>query len=76
MSPHAQPRPVEFPTQCHPEIRDRLTKLETLVGETPNEGIRFDISELKTVFHKMELRFYAAFGGGMVLYWVADHTFR
>lgn len=65
-----------FPVQCHPEIRDRLTKLETLVGDTPSEGIRADLSELKRTFNAMEKRFYIAMGGGLVIYWIVEHTLR
>lgn len=74
--PHSHAKPVEFPAQCHPEIRDRLTRLETIVGDSPDEGLRFDIGDLKKAFHAMEKRMYIAIGGGAVLYYVADHVMR
>lgn len=49
------------------QTSDRVTRLETLVGESGNEGIRGDIAALREAVSKMEMRIYMAMGGGMVV---------
>jgi hypothetical protein len=62
------------------EMRDRLTKLETTVGTSPEEGLRNDIAEIKAnigqLFDRLsasERRMAMMVGGGVVVVWVIEH---
>lgn len=59
---------------CDSVFQERFTYLETIVGRTPEEGIRKDLVDMKKVLHSMELRIYAALGGGLVILWLIEHA--
>ena len=63
------------------EFGDRITKLETTVGDDRDSGIRGEIQDIKkaqeTLFERlrnMELRGYAVGGGVIVVIWIIEHT--
>lgn len=48
-------------------MRDRLTRLETVIGDDGAEGMRGDIKTIKETLGAMQARIYLAIGGGAVL---------
>ena len=65
------------------EMRDRLTKLETTVGETAADGLRRDIAEIKDnvrlIFERIaasERRFAMMLGGGLVVVWILERVWK
>lgn len=65
------------------EMRERLTRLEAVVGENADLGIRREIGELRDsvrmIFDRLrsfELRFYAIIGGGAVVVWMLEKVWK
>ena len=65
------------------EMRDRLTKLETTVGETATDGLRKDIAEItgnvRLIFERIaaaERRFAMMLGGGFVIIWILERVWK
>lgn len=64
-----------------PELRDRVTRLETFTGLDDTEGglrgdmrqMRKDIGTLYERMRAMELRGYMAAGGFVVVVWLISH---
>lgn len=56
-------------------LRERVTKLETLIGGTPNEGLRKEVSEIRDLLQSMERRFWLFSGGGLVVVFIIVHFF-
>jgi hypothetical protein len=53
-------------------VSERLTIMETIVGKTPEEGLRKEVSNMRQVLRAMEMRYYVALGGAIVLWNVLD----
>jgi hypothetical protein len=56
-------------------FRDRMTKLETQIGQTPEEGLRYDVATLRKAISGMEKRSYVAYGICLVLVFIVEHFF-
>lgn len=50
-----------------PELRERVMKLETLVGSDAGDGLRGDMKSIKDTLAAMQARIYLAIGGGAAL---------
>lgn len=64
-------------------MRERLSKLEAVVGEDSDTGVRREIAELresvKMIFDRLrsfELRFYGIVGGGVVVVWLLERVWK
>lgn len=65
------------------EMRDRITRLETTVGDSSDDGLRGEIQEMKesvkTIFDRLrtfEVRLYSIFGGGVVVVWIMERVWK
>lgn len=65
------------------EMRERLSKLEAIVGADANSGVRGEVGDLresvKVIFDRIrsfELRFYAFIGGGAVVVWLLEKVWK
>jgi hypothetical protein len=61
------------------EMRERLSKLEAVVGPNSDDGLRGDIGEIKatmaTIVDRIsasERRFAMMIGGGLVIIWIIE----
>ena len=52
-----------------------MTKLETQIGQTPEEGLRYDVATLRKAISGMEKRSYVAYGICLVLVFIVEHFF-
>lgn len=65
------------------EMRERLSKLEAIVGVDSGSGVLRELEELRTsvkvIFNRIrsfELRFYAFIGGGAVVVWLLEKVWK
>lgn len=65
------------------EMRERLSKLEAIVGVDSGSGVLRELEELRTsvkvIFDRIrsfELRFYAFIGGGAVVVWLLEKVWK
>ena len=63
------------------EFGDRITKLETTIGDDRESGLRGELHDIKESqktlaerMRNMELRGYAVGGGVIVIIWLIEHT--
>lgn len=61
---------------CDGNFQERFTYMETIVGRTPEEGLRKDFSEMKKILHSMEIRIYIAMGALAVIVWILEQAKR
>ena len=55
------------------DFRDRVMKIETQIGQTPEEGLRYDVASLRKAISGMEKRSYIAYGVCLVLVFIVEH---
>lgn len=65
------------------EMRDRITRLETTIGESSDDGLRGEIQDMKesvkTIFDRLrtfEVRLYSIIGGGVVVVWIMERVWK
>lgn len=65
------------------ETRDRITRLETTIGESSDDGLRGEINDMKesvkTIFDRLrtfEVRLYSIIGGGVVVVWIMERVWK
>lgn len=63
------------------EFTARMTRLETLVGDTTDEGLRADVkavredvSKIKDAVRNLDKHLYMAVGGGVVALWILNQA--
>lgn len=65
------------------EMRERITRLEAVVGQDSSSGIRGEIEEiresLKEIYERIrafEMRFYTIAGGVAVAVWIIEKVWK
>ncbi len=59
-----------------PAMRERVVKLETIVGDDATSGLRGDMKNVFKRLNQIEVRMYMAMGGGMTLVYVLDRLLK
>lgn len=54
-------------------IMERMTRLETTVGNSPEEGMRAELHAVRKEVHDIRKQIYMAIGAGGVVYWLLSH---
>lgn len=49
------------------DMRDRITRLETLMGDDSGEGLRGDVKSIKDTLANLQAKMMLAIGGGAAL---------
>ncbi len=68
--------PLSFTTMSEQELRERLIRAETLIGDDSESGLRGDMKMLFERLRQVELRMYMAVGGGMVIVFIAEKLWQ
>lgn len=58
------------------ELDRRVTKVETLVGEDSDTGLRGDLREMRKALRGLELRGYTAAGVAIAVIWAIEHAVK
>ena len=58
------------------ELRERLIKVETIVGDDGDSGLRGDMKILFDRLRQIEMRMYMAVGGGMVVVFIIEKIWK
>lgn len=58
------------------ELRERLIKVETIVGDDGESGLRGDMKILFDRLRQIEMRMYMAVGGGMVIVFIIEKVWK
>jgi hypothetical protein len=51
-------------------LMERLTRLETIVGDAPDEGIRSELKGIREDLNSIRKQMLMMMGAGVVLYWL------
>lgn len=57
-------------------MRDRLMKVETIVGDDADSGLRGDMKIMFERLRQIETRMYLAVGGGTVVLFILDKVWK
>ncbi|MFA6959952.1 MAG: hypothetical protein WC205_04275 [Opitutaceae bacterium] len=57
-------------------MRERLIRIETIVGDEADSGLRGDMKILFERLRQIEVRMYMAVGGGMVVVFIIEKVWK